>query len=202
MLDTLSHLIATYGYIIVAVSILLESAGVPLPGETALLVAAASAGTGQLSIVGVIGTAAVAAIAGDSVGYWVGRRGGRPFLQRYGRYLRLNDKTVTRIEAFFAKHGPKTVFFGRFVSVLRTYSALFAGISHMPYPIFLPYNATGGIVWATLFGMLGYVFGQHLDVVERIVRDVGWGILGIILLLLGALLVWRWLAKRQSASRN
>jgi len=202
MLDTLSQLIATYGYIIVAGFILLESAGLPLPGETALLLAAASAGAGRLSIIGVIGTAAVAAIVGDTIGYVIGRRGGRPFLQRYGRYLRLDETTFDRIEAFFAKHGPKTVFFGRFIGVLRTYSALFAGISQMPYPTFLLYNASGGVIWATVFGLLGYVFGQNLDVVERVARDVGWVVLGIILLLVVTLLAWRWLAKHQAALRD
>jgi membrane protein DedA with SNARE-associated domain/membrane-associated phospholipid phosphatase len=197
MLTTLTQLIATYGYVIVAVFILLESAGLPLPGETALLLAAAAAGTGQLSIGVVIVVAALAAIVGDAGGYWLGRKGGRPLLERYGRWFRLDAAKLDSIEAFFAKHGPKTVFFGRFIGVLRTYSALFAGISKMPYGIFTLYNGLGGIIWAVLFGLLGYVFGQNLPLVERVVRDVGWGVLSVVGFFLLAYLIWRWIAKHQ-----
>jgi len=198
-MTTLTSLIATYGYIIVAIFILLESAGVPLPGETALLLTGAAAGTGQLSLPIVIAVAAIAAIVGDAGGYWLGRLGGRPLLERYGRWLRLDEAKLARIEAFFDTHGPKTVFFGRFISVLRTYSALFAGISHMPYGRFTLFNALGGIIWATVFGILGYVFGRNLDTVERIASDVGWAVGGVLVVLVLAYLVWRWIARHQTA---
>src|SRR6266508_5399017 len=198
MLTTLTQLIATYGYVIIAVCILLESAGLPLPGETALLLAAAAAGTGQLSIGVVIAVAAIAAIVGDAGGYWLGREGGRPLLERYGRWLRLDAKKLDYIEAFFAKHGPKTVFFGRFIGILRTYSALFAGISKMPYGLFTLYNGLGGVIWAVVFGLLGYVFGQNLPLVERVVRDVGWAVVAVVGVLVLAFLVWRWVAKHQA----
>lgn len=197
MLNNLDALIISYGYVMVALLILLESAGLPLPGESALLLAAAYAGAGHLSIVGVIAAAAVAAVLGDTMGYWFGRRGGRPLIQRYGRWLRLDESKLQWIEDFFARHGPRTVFFGRFVGVLRTYAALFAGISHMHYGTFLRYNAAGGLLWATLFGMLGYLFGQYLGVVEQIVRDAGWIILGLVGILLVAALAWRWMARHQ-----
>jgi membrane protein DedA with SNARE-associated domain/membrane-associated phospholipid phosphatase len=198
MLTTLTQLIAAYGYVIVALFILLESAGVPLPGETALLLAAAAAGTGQLSIGVVIAVAAIAAIVGDAGGYWLGREGGRPLLERYGRWLRLDADKLDRIEAFFATHGPKTVFFGRFIGVLRTYSALFAGISKMPYGLFTLYNGLGGIIWAILFGLLGYVFGQNLPLLERVVRDVGWAVVGVVGVLVLAFFIWRWVAQHQA----
>ena len=197
-MTTLSSLIATYGYIIVAICIMLESAGLPFPGETALLLAAAAAGTGQLSLPIVIAVAAVAAIVGDAGGYWLGRRGGRPLLERYGRILRMDAAKLARIEAFFDTHGAKTVFFGRFIGVLRTYAALFAGISGMPYGRFTLYNGLGGIIWATLFGLLGYVFGRNLDVVERIARQVGWAIGGVLIVLVLAYLTWRWIARHQA----
>jgi membrane protein DedA with SNARE-associated domain/membrane-associated phospholipid phosphatase len=198
MVSSLTQLVATYGYVIVTLFIVLESAGLPLPGETALLVAAAYAGTGQLSIFWVIAVAAIAAIVGDAGGYWLGRRGGRAFLEHYGKWLRLNEKKLNWIEDFFARHGPKTVFFGRFIGVLRTYSALFAGISKMPYGTFTLFNALGGILWAILFGLLGYVFGQNLAVVERVAAYVGWGVLLLVGILLGAVLVWYWLANHQA----
>ncbi len=197
MLHNLDQLVITYGYVMVALLILLESAGLPLPGESALLLAAAYAGAGHLSIVGVIAAAAIAAVLGDTMGYWFGRRGGRPLVERYGHWLRLDESKLQWIEGFFDKHGPKTVFFGRFVGVLRTYAALFAGISHMPYGVFLRYNAAGGILWAVLFGMLGYLFGQYLGVVEQVVRDAGWAILGLVAILMVAGLVWRWVSQHQ-----
>jgi undecaprenyl-diphosphatase len=198
MSTTLTTLIASYGYIIVAVCIMLESAGLPLPGETALLLAAAAAGAGQLSISLVIAVAAIAAIIGDAGGYWLGREGGRPLLERYGRWLRLDAQKLDYIEAFFAKHGPKTVFFGRFIGILRTYSALFAGISKMPYGTFTLYNGLGGVIRAVLFGLLGYVFGQNLPLVERVGRDVGWAVVAVVGVMVLAFLVWRWIAKHQA----
>jgi undecaprenyl-diphosphatase len=198
MLDTLTTLITTYGPLIVALFVLLESAGLPLPGETALLVAAAAAGTGQLPIGVVIAVAAGAAIAGDAGGYWLGRRGGRPFLERHGRWLHLDATKLERLEAFFSRHGPKAVFFGRFVGVLRTYAALFAGVSRMPYRTFTLFNALGGVTWAVLFGGIGYLFGQNLDAVERVVRAVGWALLIGIGLVVATLLVWRWIGGHQA----
>lgn len=198
MLETLTQLFAAYGLLIVALCVLLESAGLPIPGETALLVAAAAAGAGRLPILDVIAVAAGAAIVGDAGGYWVGRRGGRPLLERHGHWLRLDRPKLERLEAFFARQGPKAVFFGRFVGVLRTYAALFAGISRMPYGTFTLYNASGGIVWAALFGILGYAFGQNLATVERIVGAIGGALLLGLGLVAGAALLWRWAATHQA----
>jgi membrane protein DedA with SNARE-associated domain len=183
MLETITHLVTNYGYIIVAVFILLECAGFPLPGETALLVAAGFAGAGKLSISIVILIAAAAAILGDAGGYWIGRLLGRGFVERWGRYVGLNEKKMKILEGFFVKHGSVTVFFGRFIGVLRTYSALFAGISKMPYVTFTIFNALGGIVWAVIFGTVGYLFGQNLDEIEHLARIFGWGaLLGVVLI--------------------
>jgi membrane protein DedA with SNARE-associated domain len=192
MLNTLTHLVATYGYLVVALCILLESAGLPLPGETALLVAAAYAGAGHLQIGAVIAVAALAAIVGDAGGYWLGRKGGRAFITRHERWIHLDARKFGRLEAFFARHGAKAVFFGRFVGLLRTYAALFAGISRMPYATFTVFNALGGITWAILIGTLGYVFGQNLALVERVVQDFGWGMLGVVVLVAAMWLIWGW----------
>jgi membrane protein DedA with SNARE-associated domain len=173
MRETLLYWVEAYGLPIVGLAVLPESAGVPIPGETALLLAAAAAGAGRLSLWAVVAVAAVAAIVGDAGGYWLGRRGGRPFLERHGRWLHLDRATFDRLETFFRRHGPKAVFFGRFVGVLRTYTALFAGVSRMPYGTFTLFNAAGGVVWAGLFGGLGYLFGQQLAAVERVLRAVG-----------------------------
>jgi membrane protein DedA with SNARE-associated domain len=183
MIETITHLVTNFGYIIVAAFILLECAGFPLPGETALLVAAGFAGAGKLSIVTVIIIAATAAILGDAGGYWIGRLLGRGFVERWGKYVGLNEKKMQTLEGFFVRHGPLTVFFGRFIGILRTYSALFAGISKMPYGTFTIFNALGGIVWAVIFGTIGYLFGQNLDEIESLARLFGWGaLLGVVLI--------------------
>ena len=198
MLDALTSLIENYGYLALALSLALGSAGLPLPGESALLVAAAFAATGSLSIEAVVVVAAVSVIVGDAAGYWVGRKGGRAFLARYGRYLRLDKSRIGRIDGFFAHHGPKTVFFGRFVSGLQTYAALFAGIGRMPYARFTGYNVVGGIVWAVLYGTLGYAFGRNLDLVERGVKYAGGALLASVVLVVAGVLAWRWVSKNRS----
>jgi undecaprenyl-diphosphatase len=167
---TLTSLLASSGYVVLFLLVALESLGIPLPGETALVTAAAFAAAGHLSIYGVVTIAAVAAIVGDNGGYWIGRAGGLRFVRRYGRRLHIRDTEIARAHAFFARHGAKTVFFGRFIALLRTWAAVLAGISAMPYGVFMVYNALGGIVWAVLFGTLGYLFGQNLPMLEH---DVG-----------------------------
>lgn len=170
-------LVATYGYIVVLLVVMSESAGLPVPGETSLLVASAIAATGRLSIIGVVAAAALGAILGDTAGYWVGRRFGLALLQRHGRWLRIDDARLRQGETFFARHGEKTVFLGRFIPVGRVFSALLAGVSHMPYRRFLVWNAAGGIVWASLMGTLGYLFGTQLPLIERIVQRSGLALL-------------------------
>jgi membrane protein DedA with SNARE-associated domain len=157
-----THLLLSYGLVLLFGVVALESAGVPLPGETAL-VAAAILATPQhhhYSIVTVIVVAACAAIVGDNVGYWIGRVGGRRLLERWGPIRRYAERALPPGERFFAKHGGKTVFIGRFVSVLRVSAAWLAGITHMPWWRFLLWNAAGGIVWATGVGLLAYYFGK------------------------------------------
>src|SRR6266446_3634413 len=124
-----AQLLGTYGYWAVALVVMGESLGLPVPGETLLLLGAASAGAGYLEVWGVIGAAAGGAIVGDSLGYALGRWGGRPLLERYGRVLHLQPRHLARAEAFFARYGAKTVCVGRFIAILRTYSALLAGLA-------------------------------------------------------------------------
>jgi membrane protein DedA with SNARE-associated domain len=137
-----------------------ESFGFPAPGETALIACAVLASQGKLSIVAVILVAIAAAIIGDNLGYWVARVGGRPMLQRHRLTRAYADRYLVRGERFFAKHGGKTVFFGRFVAVLRVTTAWIAGLSHMHWWRFLGWNAAGGIVWATGIGLLSYYAGD------------------------------------------
>jgi len=186
----LIHLLATYGYIAVLVFVAIESTGIPFPGETMLLVAAIYAGTThQLSLLLVIVAAASGAILGDNLGFWVGREGGYRLLRRYGRYLRLNERKLKLGQYLFLKHGGKVVFFGRFVAVLRAWAAFLAGTNRMRWPRFLFFNAAGGIVWATLYGIGGYLLGDNI---HRLTGPVGVSFLVLaVLLILAGLVFWR-----------
>lgn len=145
----------------------LESFGIPLPGETALVTAGAYAALGRLNIFGVIAAAAIGAIAGDNAGYWLGRKGGIALVRRYGRKVGLTESKLQRVHDFFARHGAKTVFIGRFIALLRSWAAALAGVAEMPYGTFSAWNALGGVAWAAAFGTLGYVFGHNLPLLEH-----------------------------------
>src|SRR3974390_1198596 len=138
----------------------LESFGLPLPGETALIACAVLAAQGALPIFGVIVGAILAAIIGDNLGYWVARKGGRKLLYRYRLTHRYAEQYLPPGERFFAKHGGKAVFLGRFVAVLRVTAAWCAGLSRMHWWRFLAWNAAGGIVWATGVGLIAYYLGD------------------------------------------
>lgn len=167
----------------------LESAGLPLPGETTLLAASYLAATGSLSLPLVIASAALGAIAGDSLGYLIGRKGGRRFFERYGRYVGITEEKLEKADGYFARHGAKTVFFGRFIAVLRILAGPMAGASKMPYRRFLAANAAGGITWATLMGTLGFFFGKP---VAAILSSMGlWALALIALYLISRFLIRR-----------
>ena len=189
--ESFLQLLRTYGYGLLFLVVGLESLGVPVPGETALVAAAALAARGHMKIALVIAVAAAAAILGDAGGYWIGRRGGIAFVRRYGRLFRMNDAKLEHIKRFFERHGAKTVFFGRFIALLRTWSALFAGVGCMPYGRFTMYNASGGIVWASTFGVIGYLFGRNLVRLQNLVGDAGWVLAAVVLVAIIALWIWR-----------
>jgi membrane protein DedA with SNARE-associated domain len=155
-----TSLLISYGLVLLFAVVAAESAGVPLPGETALIAASILAAQGHYSIVAVIAVAASAAIIGDNVGYWIGRTGGRALLERWGPIRRYAERALPPGERFFQKHGGKTVFIGRFVAVLRVTAAWLAGITHMSWWRFFLWNASGGIVWATGVSLLAYYFGK------------------------------------------
>lgn len=152
----MSGLVEHYGLIALFLIVMLESGGVPLPGETALVAAGVFASSGRLDIVAVIVVAAAAAIIGDNVGYWIGRTGGRSVLTRWT----VTSGTLPWAESFFERHGPKTIFIGRFFSILRVTAAWMAGVSRMRWWTFFFWNAAGGICWAVLVGLVAYFAGH------------------------------------------
>jgi membrane protein DedA with SNARE-associated domain len=164
----MSGLVHHYGLIALFLIVMLESGGLPLPGETALVAAGVFASRGELNIVEVIAVAAAAAIVGDNIGYWIGRTGGRKLLERSKLLSRWTAGVLPWAEGFFHRHGAKTIFIGRFFSVLRVTAAWMAGVSRMPWLKFLAWNAAGGICWAALVGLVAYYLGHAAaDAISR-----------------------------------
>ena len=156
----MSGLVHHFGLLALFAVVMLESGGVPLPGETALIAAGVFASQGHLDIAAVVAVAAVAAIVGDNLGYWIGRTGGRRLLERHRLANRWFGSTLPWAERFFRRHGPKTIFIGRFFSVLRVTAAWMAGVSRMHWWTFFLWNAAGGICWAALVGLVAYFLGH------------------------------------------
>lgn len=199
--STLTGLLDRFGYPLVTLFVGIESSGIPFPGETMLVTAAVYAGTGHLSITGVIIAAAAGAVVGDNLGYAAGRYGGHALVTRYGRYIRIRPEHLARAETFFEKHGDKTVFLGRFVAVLRAWAAFLAGTNRMRWPKFLVFNAAGGILWAVVYGMLGYFLGNNLPLLHKVISILGIGgvVLAVVVAVAAALVWWRRKASRQAA---
>jgi membrane-associated protein len=159
-LINVTHLVQLFGYPLLFLLVMGESSGVPIPGETALIAGSVLASQGKLQIELVIPLAALAAIVGDNIGYVIGRRGGRWLLERPGRFQRQRERALVAGEAFFARHGPKAVFFGRFVLGLRVWASWLAGATRMRWRSFVLWNALGGICWATAIGLIAYYLGH------------------------------------------
>jgi membrane protein DedA with SNARE-associated domain len=178
----------SYGLAALFLIVMLESGGVPLPGETALVAAGVFAQRGDLNISAVIAVAAVAAIVGDNLGYWIGRTGGRAVIGRWS----FTSQTLPWAERFFERHGPKTIFLARFLSVLRVTAAWLAGISRMRWWTFFFWNAAGGICWAALVGLVAYYVGHAAaDAISRYGLIGSAVVAGGVVLGLIALHLWR-----------
>jgi membrane protein DedA with SNARE-associated domain len=187
-----THFVQDYGLWFLFAIICLESAGLWLPGETALIAAAVYAAKGHLSIAAVIAVAAAAAIVGDNIGYWLGRKAARPLIFRYERLRRYADRVLPPAERFFERHGGKAVFLARFFGGLRVTGAWMAGITRMEWWRFLFWNAAGGIVWAVAVGLLAYYAGKAAaDALARygVYAAIAGGLL--LVLVIAALHLWR-----------
>lgn len=179
-IEMIKPVVVQHVYLAVFCIVAMESAGIPLPGETALVLAAMFAGaTGLLDIKIVIALAAAGAILGDNVGFWAGRRFGLPLLLRHGDKLGLTDDRIKLGQYLFDNHGAKIVFFGRFIALLRIFAAFLAGANRYRWGQFLFYNATGGVIWAIIFGLGGYAFG---DAFERVAGPLGKITLGLVVI--------------------
>ncbi len=173
----LSRLLQSYTYPVLVALVLLESVGIPLPGEIALVTAAAYASLGHISIVIVIILAALSAIVGGILGYWIGIKGGLPLVVRYGGYIGVRRSHIERTHAFFERNGAKTILFGRFIAILRTWAAVVAGAACMSFTKFVIYTTIGSIAWAVVFGSLGYFFGHDLPLLQKYISRTSFGVL-------------------------
>ncbi|MGH7760691.1 MAG: DedA family protein [Candidatus Dormibacteraceae bacterium] len=184
-----SAIVDALGYPAAGLGILIESSGIPFPGEVLLLAAAAWAAASHHSIVLVILFGFLGATAGADIGYVLGFKGGRPFVERFGSIFRIRPEHIARSELFFARHGDKAVLAARFVLGLRTWGSMLAGMSRMPFWRFQLFSAMGGLAWATAIGLAGYLLGSNLPLLESIIRDIGLGGLALVVLLAVVLIV-------------
>ena len=202
VLGDLAPLLDRYGYAAIAALITLESLGLPVPGETVLIAAAAYAGAGSLDIIAVVLIAVVAAIVGDNIGYAIGRFGGRALVVRYGRYVLISEQRLNVAERFFDRHGGAIVTVARFIEGLRQLNGLVAGITGMPWRRFLAFNALGAGLWVGVWAGLGYTAGGHLTAIYQQFSRYQGLLLGGLGVLLAALIVWHRLRRRARRGRD
>jgi membrane protein DedA with SNARE-associated domain len=195
----LTRLLQTYTYPVLLGLVLLESLGIPLPGEIALVTAAAYASLGNISIYVVILLAALGAIVGGALGYLIGLKGGLPLLLQYGRYIGVRRSHIDRAHAFFEKNGARTILFGRFIAILRTWAAIVAGAAAMSFTTFVLYNTLGSVIWAIVFGWLGYYFGHDLPLLESYISRASLILVVVLAVGIIGLILW---TRRRKASRE
>jgi membrane protein DedA with SNARE-associated domain len=181
----------TIGYPAAALGILIESTGIPFPGELTLVAVAAYAGAGHLNIVVVIILAAVGAVVGGDLGYFIGRKGGRPFVEKVLSVFRLEVAHLAQAEMFFAHHGDKTILVGRFILGLRSWASVFAGVAHMPFGRFQLYSVLGAVPWAITWGVIGYLLGNNWPLLMAVMKTVGYGGVAVLVAVVVIFLVVR-----------
>jgi len=196
VLASILNLTTKLGYPLLGVAVGVEALGVPLPGETAVIFAGLAASSHRLSIVLVIVVASAAAIIGDNIGFVIGRRGGRWLLERPGRFYEERQKVLAIGDPFFARHGGKAVFFGRWIAGLRVWASWLAGASSMRWPTFIVWNAAGGIAWATSVALAAYFGGKT---VESIFSKIG--LYGIIVAGVLVIVGVAWYVRRRRSRR-
>jgi len=195
-LQLIEQYMLAYGYWAVFFGVMLENAGVPVPGETILLIAGYFASTGKFHLGLVMLIAATGAVIGDNIGFAIGHHFGRNVLLRVGRFFFLTPKRLAHMENYFERHGNKTILVARFITGLRVFAALLAGASKMPWRVFIVFNMAGAVLWSVVISTLGYLFGQSLPLLIKWVGRSG-TILLISAIVVG-IVVWRVRKHRKS----
>jgi membrane-associated protein len=200
ILDFLRNLIAQYGYWAVGVTLLLENAGIPVPGETVLLLASVLAYSReelQLSYIILVGVCA--ATLGDNLGYFLGYRGGRRLFDRYRSVFRIRTETIVRGERLFDRYGAVTIFFARFIFGLRVVAGPLAGVLNMPWKRFALFNFLGALLWVSVISFAGYKFGKHWDLLTEYMER--FNIVIVVAAVIVIFVLWRWRKAHVSNSK-
>ena len=182
-LQLIEHYMLIYGYWAVFFGVMLENAGLPVPGETILLIAGYFAARGHFHLALVMLTAATGAVIGDNIGFAIGHHYGRGLLLRFGRFFFLTPKRLAHMENYFTRYGNKTILVARFITGLRVFAALLAGASKMPWRVFFIYNVAGAILWSIVITTLGYLFGQSLPLLVKWVGRSGTVLLVVVIVI-------------------
>lgn len=191
LLEMLRSYLVHYGYWAVGAALLLENAGLPVPGETILLLASFLAySEHKLAMPWVISVGVCAATLGDNLGFAIGSYGGRPLLERYQKTLRIRPAVISRAEELFVRYGSATIFVARFIAGLRIIAGPLAGVMRMPWRKFLIFNFLGALLWVSVIASVGYLFGKHWDALVDLVQDANLAI-AIVVVILCALFWWK-----------
>ena len=197
----LAPVLDSYGYLAVGGLVTVEDFGIPVPGETILVAASVYAGAGRLSIVVVGIVALAAAVIGDNIGYAIGRFGGHALVLRYGRFVLLTEERLARAEGFFARYGGPIVVVARFIEGLRQLNGIIAGIAEMPWPRFLLFNAIGAALWVGVWTSVGYLAGDHIQVIYAAVTRYSLYALIVLVVVVAAWAI-RFLIRRRRRGRE
>jgi membrane protein DedA with SNARE-associated domain len=194
IVEAARHYLHQYGYWAVGVALLGENAGLPLPGETILLMASFAAFRGRhLRLPWIILVGFCACTLGDNIGYWIGRRGGRPLLEKYKKLFHIHDETIRAGEDFLRRRGSAAIFLARFIAGMRIVAGPLAGVLRMEWKQFLIANAAGALVWVTTIACVGYFFGRQYRAIAGLVKETEL----IILIIVVAIGVYYWRHKKK-----
>ena len=195
VLDFVTGLLLTHGYLVIFLGAALDNFGLPSSGDIVLFAGGFFANNGQAALPLVMLSGFAGALVSDNSVYWIGRIGGRPLIDRILKIRLLqfliNEKSLEKVERYFESHGGKTVFVGRFGPGLRSMTPLFAGVTRMKYYRFAPYNVAAALVWAVVYSLIGYVFGQYWGELLAVARSFGYTIVALVVLVVLALVLRR-----------
>ena len=195
VLDFVTGLLLAHGYLVIFLGAALDNFGLPSSGDIVLFAGGFFANNGQAALPLVMLTGFAGALVSDNSVYWIGRIGGRRLIYRILKFrflhFLINEKSLEKVEQYFESHGGKTVFVGRFGPGLRSMTPLFAGVTQMKYYKFVPYNVAAGFVWAVVYSLIGYVFGQYWGELLAVAKSFGFGVVALVVLVLLAYLLRR-----------
>jgi membrane protein DedA with SNARE-associated domain len=195
VLDFVTALLLTHGYLVIFLGAALDNFGLPSSGDIVLFAGGFFANNGQAALPLVMLSGFAGALVSDNSVYWIGRIGGRPLIDRILKIRLLqfliNEKSLEKVERYFESHGGKTVFVGRFGPGLRSMTPLFAGVTRMQYLRFVPYNVAAALVWAVVYSLIGYVFGQYWGELLAVAKSFGFSVMALVVLVIVAFVLRR-----------